>query len=38
MYAIIEKTSGYVVDVCKVNAETRKLLEESGFICREVAQ
>lgn len=36
MYAIIEKTSGLVIDVAKVNAPTRKMLEECGFICRKV--
>lgn len=38
MYAIIEKTSGYVVDVCMVNLETRKMLEDCGFICRKVVE
>lgn len=36
MYQIIEATSGYVVDVCEVNFDTRKLLEECGFLCRKV--
>lgn len=36
MYQIIEKSTGYVVDVTTVNIETRRLLEECGFICRKV--
>ena len=36
MYKIIEKITGYVVDVTKVNSETRKMLEEAGFICEKV--
>lgn len=36
MYQIIEKNTGYVIDVMQVNAETRKLLEDCGFICRKV--
>lgn len=36
MYQIIEKSTGYVIDVATVNAETRRLLEQCGFICRKV--
>lgn len=33
-YNIIEGTTGFIVDCAEVNAETRKLLEECGFICK----
>lgn len=36
MYKIIEKSTGYLIDIASVNTETRKLLEECGFICRKV--
>lgn len=36
MYKIIEKTTGYIIDVANVNRETRKMLEEAGFICEKV--
>ena len=36
MYKIIEKTTGYVIDIAKINVETRKELEEVGFICEKV--
>ena len=38
MYQIIEKQTGYVIDITTVNSETRKLLEECGFICRKVVR
>ena len=36
MYQIIEKQTGYIIDVTTINSEMRKLLEECGFICRKV--
>ena len=36
MYKIIEKKTGYLIDIAPVNVETRKLLEEIGFICEKV--
>ena len=36
MYKIIEKTTGYVIDIAKINVETRKELENAGFICKKV--
>ena len=36
MFEIIEKSTGYLIDIAQVNIETRKLLEECGFICRKV--
>ena len=38
MYKIIEKTSGYVITICAVNAATRKELETCGFICEKVVK
>lgn len=38
MYKIIEKSTGYLIDIALVNVETRKLLEECGFICRKVVK
>ena len=36
MYQIIDKQTGYIVDVTTVDSETRRVLEECGFICRKV--
>lgn len=36
MYQIIEKSTGYLIDVTMVNVEMRRLLEECGFICKKV--
>lgn len=36
MYKIIEKITGYIVDIAKINVETRKELENAGFICEKV--
>lgn len=38
MYQIIEKQTGFIIDVTTVNSETRMLLEECGFICRKVVK
>lgn len=38
MFEIIEKSTGCLIDIAQVNAETRKLLEECGFICRKVVK
>ena len=38
MYKIIEKSTGYLIDIASVNTETRKLLEECGFICKKVVK
>lgn len=38
MYEIIEKETGFIIDVTIVNSETRRLLEECGFICRKVVK
>ena len=36
MYKIIEKSTGCLIDIAQLNIETRRLLEECGFICRKV--
>lgn len=33
MYKIVEKKTGYVIDVAEVTLEARKELEKIGFIC-----
>ena len=36
MYAIYEKSTGYLITITEVNAFTRHELENCGFICRKV--